>query len=75
MATNPDPFKHMTEAPRGDATDGKTLKIEGTGTTSMSAHDAENCKAFNEMATQYSPIMLGGSAHSITVDDTNTASL
>jgi len=42
LATNPVPFKNMTEAPRGDATDGKTLKIEGTGTTRMPAHDAEN---------------------------------
>jgi hypothetical protein len=41
LATNPEPFKNMTKAPRGDATDGKTLKIEGTGTTSMPAHDAE----------------------------------
>jgi hypothetical protein len=40
--TNPEPFKKITDSPRGDATDGRTLKIEGIGAIRMRAHETEN---------------------------------
>ena len=40
--TNPEPFKKTTDSPRGDATDGNTLKMDGTGTMRIRAHDSEN---------------------------------